>query len=282
MAAGSELSARFAASHPEDAARILERSPADSVAALLETLPPETAVELVRRLHVPLAMESLERLQDEVAREVCSRLPLDHMGLLLRRAADDTAERILARFPEQTAGRLRRLLRHPEGTAAAIADQQAMTLPDDITVGEARKRLQSSAADVTYDLYVVDRGGRLQGVSDLRRLFGAHARDTVATIMRTDVVRLLAGSDLATVTAHPGWRDFDALPVVDEGGVFLGIVWYRRVRQLLATATSDGPTRLAMLTDVADLYWITLAQLVAGLGHLLARGSAGADPTIRS
>lgn len=271
MAAGSELCARFAASHPDDAAHILEHSPPDAVAALLETLAPEIAAELLKRMHVPFAAPCLDCLHDDAARAMCVLLPPQHMALLLRRAAGATAERILGDLPDAEAARLRRLLRHPEGTAAAIADQQALTLPDDITVGEARKRLQNSAADVTYDVYVVDRGGRLQGVSDIRRLFQAHPKDTVASIMRADVVRLFAGSDLATVAAHPGWRDFDALPVVDETGSFLGIVWHRRVRQIIATADSDGPTGLSVLTGMADLYWITLADLVAGLGRLVGR-----------
>lgn len=272
MTAGNELGARFVVSHPEDAARILERSPADSAAALLEILPAEAAVELIGRLHVPFAVDCLGHLGDEAAREICARLPLDRTALLLRRAVDIRAESILSGLPDQTAQKLRRLLRHSEGTAAAIADQHAMTLPDDVTVGEARKRLQTSGADVTYDIYVVDRRGRLHGVTDIRRLFRAHARDTIAAIMRTEVVRLSADSDLATVAAHPGWRDFDALPVVDEGGNFLGIVWSRRVRQVLATVVSDGPTGLSLLIGVADLYWITLAELVAGLGRFLARG----------
>lgn len=275
MAAGTELCARFAAAHPEDAARILERSRVDAAAALIETLTPETAVELLRHLHVPFAVTCLEHLSAEAARELCTRLPRDHTAQLLRRASDAVTQRVLGVLPEEEADRLRRLLRHPEGTAAAIADQQAMTLPGDITVGEARKRLQGSAADVTYDLYVVDRDGRLEGVSDIRRLFRAHASDTVATIMRSTVVRLSAASDLATVASHPGWRDFDALPVVDPAGKFLGVVWHRRVRQLVAGAPSDGPTGIDVLTRVADLYWITLADFAAGLGHLLGRARAG-------
>lgn len=281
MAAGSELSARFAAAHPEDAARILERSPPDAVAGWLESLPPETAAEVLRHLHVPFAVGCLEHLSDEAANEVCARLPRNHTALLLRRASGTARERILAALPEEEADRLRRLLRHPEGTAAAIADQQAMTLTGDLTVGEARERVQRAAGDVTYDIYVVDRGGRLEGVSDIRRLFSAHASDAVATIMRSDVVRLPAGSDLATVATHPGWRDFDALPVVDATGNFLGIVWHRRVRQLVAGAPSDGPSGIDVLTRVADLYWITLADLVAGFGQLLDRARtytpSGAD-----
>jgi len=272
MTAGTELCARFAASHPEDAARILERSRPQSVAALLESLPRDSAVEVLRRLHTPFAARCLEHLSD-AAGEICRRLPLDHAAQLLRRAGHATADRVLRQLPEDDTVRLRRLLRHPEGTAAAIADQQAMTVPSDISIAEARRRVQSSSADVTYDIYVVDRDGRLRGVSDIRRLFRAQARDPVATIMRSDVVRLAASSDLATVALHPGWHDFDALPVVDESGNFLGIVWHRTVRQMAAAAPSDGPSGLDVLSGVANLYWITLADLVAGLGQLAGRAA---------
>ena len=86
--------------------------------------------------------------------------------------------------------------------------------------------------------------------------------------MRGDLAKVRADTDVATVEAHPGWQEYDALPVVDEQGVFVGAIRHRAVRRMRTGGAqpNDGGTMLSL----AELYWI-------GIGGML-RGLAGAFP----
>jgi hypothetical protein len=84
--------------------------------------------------------------------------------------------------------------------------------------------------------------------------------------MRRDLLRLPALSDLPTIMAHPGWRDLDALPVVDAEGIFFGIVRHRTVRRLTGTVTGDGVEPVVgALVHLGELYWTGMSAFLAGV-----------------
>lgn len=276
-----ELSAQFAAAHPEEAARALETSTPQDVAALLETVGVETAADVIRRMHPPQAVACLSALEAARSAEICSRVPLDVAAILLRRMSPVTAESVLAHLKESRAVALRRLLRFTEGTAAAIADPQVLTLPSDISVGEAQKYLRRSAGFALYNLYVVDREQRLVGVLTYRTLFLAPPKAALNSVMQTGLISLPGQADLATIAVHPAWREFDALPVVDKAGVFLGIVRHKRIRQIFETGKDEGVPGLAMLATMAEWYWTSLATLMASLAQAAAARSSQTETGTR-
>ena len=94
---------------------------------------------------------------------------------------------------------LRRKLKYPPGTAGAIADPLVLALPEDQTVAEAQKNLHRSAARAYYYVYVVDREQRLVGALDLRELLLSQAKKTLSDVMRRELLRLPALSDLNTI-----------------------------------------------------------------------------------
>ncbi len=276
-----ELGAQFAAAHPEEAARALEISTPQDVAAFLDAAPVETAAEVIRRMHAPQAVACLSILEAERSAEICSQVPLDVAAVLLRRMSPTAAESVLTRLKESRAVALRRLLRFTEGTAAALADPQVLTLPSDVSVGEAQKYLRRSAASALYNLYVVDREQRLVGVLTYRTLFLAPPKAALATVMQTELISLPAQADLATVAVHPAWREFDALPVVDKAGVFLGVVRHKRIRQIFVTGKDEGIPGLAMLATLAEWYWTSLSTLMASLAQAAAARSSQTETSTR-
>jgi magnesium transporter len=259
------LSQAFLESHPRDGAVILERLPAEEAAAFLEKTPPELAARVFEPMAPLAATGCLARLSPECAVAILTALPLNAAAGLLRRLDANVRERTLAYAPADLSMSLRRLLQYPERTAGALMEAEALALPGDIRVGEARARLRHAPHSLLSYLYVVDREQRLIGVLTLRELMLAPPKTMLSSAMRSHVLRLLAQADYASILAHPGWRDFHVLPVVDDSGVFVGVIRHEKIRRLEDTAGRSGSQAVSTMLSLGELYWIGLTGMLAGV-----------------
>jgi Mg/Co/Ni transporter MgtE len=112
-----------------------------------------------------------------------------------------------------------------------------VTLPRDLTVGEALARLREMAEtpNMIYYLYVVPREGswNLLGVIALRNLILANPASPLADVMRAEFQKAHP-DDAATDVAHRiAEYNLLALPVVDDAGDILGIITVDDAMELL-------------------------------------------------
>lgn len=270
------LITEFMDEHPSDAARILERFPADEAAALLGEIPAQSAGEVLRRMSAFGASTAIAAMDPKPAATLVAQIPLQDSSSLLRRLEPDVRDSVVSAMPDEMRENIRRLLRYPEGTAGALMDPFVLVLPEDLTVGEALSRTRRRARHVYFYVYVTDRTHRLAGVLDLRELLLADASDTLASVMRADLTKVRADTDIATIEAHPGWQEYDALPVVDEHGVFVGAIRHRVVRRMQTGGVRPGAAGETMLS-LAELYWIGIGGMLRGLtGAVATENAAGA------
>lgn len=260
-----QLARAFLEDHPQEAARALERMPADQRAAVVRELP--AAARVLRRMVAAAAADVLSRLTPDEAASALEWLAIDSAIVLLRRLPPDTADRLIAALPAEKQASLRRVLRYPEDTAGALMDPAVVALPEDVTVGEARARLRRDAQSLLHYIFVVDRDGRLVGVLDIPELMRARAGVGLGSVMHSRVDRLPASTPAAGVRAHPGWRSFHALPVTDEDGRFLGAIRYQTLRRLEQEAAANRSAHAASITvnALGELFHIGVAGLVDGV-----------------
>lgn len=267
MSAELDLARQFIEDHPAEAASVLEQVSFGEAASLLSILDPSLASRAVGRISASLAVDCLKLLDNKKAAGMLEQLPLDYAARMLRRADADTREVWLGSLPADRAELLRRKLRFPTGTAGALADPLVLALPEEMAVSEAEKHLHRSAERAYYYVYVVDRDHKLVGALDIRELMQAQSKATLADVMHRELVRLPALTDLNTLVSHPGWRDLDALPVVDAEGVFFGIVRHRTVRQLYGQTGQQTEVEpvVSALVNLGELYWTGMAAFLAGV-----------------
>ena len=256
------LAFAYLTEHPEDAARLLERaSPADA-AAILGSLPADVGADVYRALGPAAAAACAALMPDEQFANLIEALPLDFASAVLRGVDQKRRDPLIDRLSDERREQLRRMLAYPENTAGAVADPLVLALPEDITVADAQRQLRGTQQNLFYYLYVVTRERRLVGTLALPELMAAPLKESLATVMRRNLVRLDAHTDVATVTAHPAWRDYDALPVVDSTGRLIGGIRHKTIRRM-----SQDPARPMMETIVglSELYWTGLSGILASL-----------------
>jgi magnesium transporter len=265
----------FLVEHPSEAARVLERLPADEAAALLAEFPVQTAGDVLRRMSAFGGSAALAAMDAKLAATLVAQMPVQDASSLLRRVEPAVRDAITAALPEEIRENLRAVLRYPEGTAGAVMDPFVLVLPEDLTVGEALARTRRRARHVYFYLYVTDRSHRLAGVLDLRELLLADASETLANVMRQELMKVRADTDVVSIQAHPGWQEFDALPVVDERGVFVGAIRHRVVRRMQSGDGGRPGGAGDTMLSLAELYWIGIGGMLRGLSGAVAAETPG-------
>lgn len=258
------LASRFAEARPLEAARRLETVAAADAATLLAHLVPQTAAAVLGQMLPAFAAELVAQMEPDVWVAVVPLLSTQRLVAMLRHLRAEDRSRLLGSLEDPVSTRLSRLLDYPDGTVGAAMDPSVVPMPQDMTVDEARG--VTSDHRVPY-LYVVDRDQKLVGVVHRRELASAASGTALSSIITTQVVRIPASATLVAITEHDLWQEFEAMPVVDAAGRYLGTIRHKdlRARRRRPQPTDGQRSALATALDLGELYWTGLSSLVDSL-----------------
>jgi magnesium transporter len=263
MQPDERLALDFMKAHPNGAARLLERSQPDQAAAVLNDAPAGVAAGVLRLMSPPALAGCAAAMPVDRLAAVVAELPLDAAAAVMHRLLPERRDAVLTRLPAAAEASLRQMLAYGPYTAGALADPLALALPEDLTVAEAQRRLRVRGEHLRYYIYVVARDQRLVGVLGLPELMAARPKETLATAMRRDPIRLEASTAFATLAAHPAWQNLDVLPVVDAESRLVGAIRHMTVRRLEAELglRARNESVLGTLVGLSELYWAGLAGM---------------------
>jgi len=267
MEAERQLTTTFLRAHPEDAVRRLEQLGLAEIVAFLGAMTVADGAEALERITPSIAADCLARLSPQRAGALLSQLPLDSAAALLRRLEPVARDALLAHTPEEARGALSLVLQFPEKTAGGLMDPQALSVPDDVLVRQARHLLRRSAQHLRYYIYIVDREQKLVGVLTLRELFLTEGKQSISALMNPHVLRLSVHTDQTSLLVHPGWLQYHSLPVVDDNGVFLGAVRYETLRRLEEQRGTrpDSRQAISLVLTLGELYWTAMDGMLRSL-----------------
>jgi Mg/Co/Ni transporter MgtE len=185
--------------------------------------------------------------------------------LVLRRISTEKRSPILAKLPPALKSACEIRLRYPAESAGGLMDPLAPSIPGDITVKEASKRIEGLPEGLIYHVYVLNRSRQLAGFVTLRQLVGASLRDKVESVMQMigDVLR--PDMSRAAILANPAWKTYPVLPVIDNNNVFLGAITYRALRLLEESEETRRDPGMDTGTALGELYWFGLMALYKGV-----------------
>jgi magnesium transporter len=270
------IAREFLSAHPLEAARVLEGVTVEDMAAFLESGGRSGAVAVLQNMDPLNGARCLARWSDAFVTDVLELVPVSHTARMLRLMESADRERVLDLVTPEKKRVLRSLLRYPEGTAGSSMNPRYVAYPQDLSVGEAWKRLRRRRRPSGYYLYVVDPEGILVGAMSFNQLLSAHPRRSLREIMSTPVESIPALVSSRAILEHPGWQRFSDLPVVDESGVLLGLIRYSAFKEL-ELSRIDGRERSVLNTAMAlwQLYWAGSSRLFSGLVDTVLSVSSG-------
>ncbi len=183
------------------------------LAAQMRALPPNEAAALIERTPAPQAVEALMELN-----------PATTTSIL--REIEPGARRLLsASAPTEVAEQWKRNLGYGEGTIGRLMDPPLSVFRPDMTVGEAIDGLRPlvRSAFVTY-VYVVDAEGRLGGLVTMRDLLFNEPHQKLEEVMLANPFALspeLPVKDAMRLTVN---RHYPVYPVTEQDGRLVGLV----------------------------------------------------------
>jgi len=148
------------------------------------------------------------------------------------------------------------------------------------TVGQTRTEVLKGARhwDSLSYIYVLDAKGRLKGVASLRELLQTNQRKTMGVFKKKRLAVVYPHSLLRIAAARALKHNIKAVPVVDKGGRFMGMIGSddilqtleeEHVRDLLSAAG------LPSQTTFTDVFASKLSQLIAWRTPWLVVGLVG-------
>ncbi|MGB5427346.1 MAG: CBS domain-containing protein [Gammaproteobacteria bacterium] len=263
----SRLGAIFLRSQPAAAARILEDFPAESAAQYLTVANPLTAKYVIEHFSPGFAASCLSAIEPQAAGQLFSLLLTDLQIMLLRQLDRGTRESLLSALRPDRAASLRRLLPYPEGTAGALMEAPLASVPEELSVREAVKRIKQIRRGMKFYVYVTTAVGQLTGVLTLHELISAPSAALVKQKMHRHIISLSPAQSILTVFNSPYWQEYHALPVTDENNMLLGVIRQKSMRRFQEASFHTGAVNNGLGTFVAvgELFAVTAGQLLATL-----------------
>jgi len=169
-------------------------------------------------------------------------------------------KRVLEKSSRETRESLNKLLNYPESSAGSLMTPEYVRLRMDMTVEQAFAaiRKQGENAETVYTCYVVE-SNRLQGVVSARNLLLADPKTPITEIMEDNLVTVKVTDDQEFVAREMQRYDFTAMPVLDNEGMFVGIITIDDAIDVLTDESTEDMQKMAAILpdDDATTYFGT-------------------------
>ena len=219
---------KLARLHPVEIARLAEALSYHHGSEVVESLDDETAAETLEEMQAERQARILGDMDEERAADILEWMSPDEAADVLGDLPEQKAEELLGLMDHEEQADVAELLPYEDDTAGGLMTTEFVTLPRELTVGEALARLREMAEtpNMIYYLYVVEKEGswKLVGVIALRSLILADPEAPLAAVMRIEFQQAHPHEPAKEVAQRIAEYNLLALPVVDQLGDILGII----------------------------------------------------------
>lgn len=228
---------KLARLHPVEIARLAEALSYHHGSEIVESLDDETAAETLEEMSAEDQARIISDMDEERAADILEWMSPDEAADVLGDLPEEKAEDLLNRMEGEEQADVAELLPYEDDTAGGLMTTEFVTLPRQLTVGEALARLREMAEtpNMIYYLYVVERedSWKLCGVIALRSLILAEPDAPLADVMRDEFQTAHPDDAAREVSEKIAEYNLLALPVLDEAGDILGIITVDDAMELL-------------------------------------------------
>lgn len=236
---------------PPEGAELLFRLQKPERMLVFRSMPRDLAAEAFTHLEPHDRDGLLRDLTDEETRQLLSSLSPDDRTHLLEELPGNVTRRLLNLLSPDDLSEARHLLGYPEESVGRMMTPDYAAVRPDWTAARALEHIRQLGKDTeTINVvYVTARGGTLMGQVELRLIL-ADPATPVDQIMDPNVVSLSAHEDREKAVHAVERYDVNVIPVVDSGGVLLGIVTVDDVLDVAEEEVTEDFHRIATVEPI--------------------------------
>ncbi|WP_234572841.1 magnesium transporter [Rhodohalobacter sp. 614A] len=247
---------------------VLDDVPAVDVAELLDDLAPEVAVVIFRLLKKSKAadvftylsstkgVELLETFSRQQLSDVMNNLEPDERVALMEELPGDLTQRVLNSMDSENIAQVRRLLGYPPESVGRLMTTNYVRIKKDWSVNRSFEHIRKHGrnAETVNVIYVVDEDETLIDDLRLNQLILAEPDAKISDIMDNTFEALSAFDDQEEAVRMLSKYDRVALPVVDSGGILVGIVTVDDVLDVAEEETTEDMQLMAGMSALDTHY----------------------------
>ncbi|MEX1063323.1 MAG: magnesium transporter [Balneolaceae bacterium] len=209
-----------------DIAELLEEIKPEVSAVLFRLLKKQKAAEVFSHLSNSKEVEMLDLLTKRQLEEVMSNLEPDDRVAIVEELPGHLTQRVMNLLNAEEQQEIKQMLGYPSETVGRLMTSRYVKIRSDWTVEQAMRHIREYgySAETVNVIYVVDESEKL--IDDLRltQLILADPHDRIGDITDDSFVALNAFEDQEHAVEMLSKYDRVAMPVVDSGGILIGIV----------------------------------------------------------
>lgn len=238
------------------------------VASLLIALTKSDRVILFRFLPRPVATDVFSYLDKEDRNSLLKDLTNEETRYLLANLRPDDRTALFEELPGQVTQRLlnllnpddlkeaRFLLGYPEESVGRLMTPEYVAVRPQWTIQEAINHIRVKArnSETLHTIYITDKSWKLLDSLELSLFVLANPQDTVETIMDNSFISLSAFDDREMAVKLMQKYDVFSLPVVDSGGILLGLVTFDDVMDVAEEEATEDFHKTAAVTPLKASY----------------------------
>jgi magnesium transporter len=207
-------------------AHVLEQVSEHQREALIGILKKDLDPEALTELDQEVLEEVLEQLDSREIAAAAHQLEADDAAFILEVLPEDQRRAVLAELPADERADIERALSYPEDSAGRLMQRSLVKVPQSWSVGRVIDycREAGDLPDDFYDLFVIDRSGRLRGSVPLGRMMRTKRPVPILDIVDPDIPSVPVTADQAEVAHLFRDQNLVSCPVVDGKGRLVGVI----------------------------------------------------------
>jgi len=249
---------------PVEVARAVSNLDDDHRGQLLAAVEPDLAATFMEQIPDAQAVDAIERLEPQVAADILHEMSSAGRADLLGDVDDPVAEAILDEMGSGEAAATRTLREYADDVAGGLMSLEYLAYRASQTVGDALADMRGNAETyrdfVVQYAFVTSDEGRLVGVLRLRDLVFAPPETPLREIMNTEPLTLSALAPLDEVRAFFDSNSLYGVPVVDAGGMLVGLIHRSAVGEALAERNESDFLKAQGIVGGEELRTMPLMQ----------------------
>lgn len=222
------------------------------VILVFRLLPKEIAAEVFPYLSSESQSEISMLVDEKELAEILDDLYFDDKIDFLEEMPASVVNRILQNASESERKLINQFLNYPDDSAGSIMTIEFVHFKKEMTVQEALDKIRSIAPgkETIYTCYVSDAYRRLEGIVSLRDLVLYPPTDTIADIMRTDIISIDTLDDKEYTADLIKKYNLLAIPVTDHEKRLVGIITVDDIIDVMEDETTEDFHKMATVGEI--------------------------------
>lgn len=241
-----------------DIALLLSDLDDKELALAFRLIPKDKAADVFANMNNAMQTYLVEMFTEKELRELLDDLYMDDTVDLLEELPANLVTRILDVVDSTKRNSINQLLNYPEDSAGSIMTTEYVALSADMTVEQAMRHIKEVGIhkETIYTCYVLEQR-RLIGIVTAKDLMTLDDDTLIADIMETEIISTTTHTDQEETANLFSKYDLLVLPVLDTGGLMVGIVTVDDALDVVVDEATEDITIMAAVNPSEKSYFDT-------------------------